>query len=409
MTGPAISVSGVTKRYGTLAAVNQVSLEVGTGEVYALLGLNGAGKTTLIRMLLGMVRPTAGSLGLAGRPVTDRSVWAEVGYLVETPSAYPDLTVRENLDVARRLRRLPTRSVVDDAVDRFGLGAVRRLEGTHAVAGQRAAARAGQGAAAPAPDPGAGRTGQRPGPGRCRGGPRPCSPTSPVTTGSPSCCPATCWARWRGSRPGSASSTTVGSSRSWTAPPWQASTRTRLEVVSPRPRQGGVHPAGRRVRGRAARRRHLGAGGPGGRSIPRRSRRPSCRGRRAAHEACRGGRGPRGPLHAARRPPHRRHHRRHPVNRELPAAVGAELVKVRRAVMLWATGIAFLVAALVGGVLHVRAAGPGPGPVAGPAGRQGAAQRRHRRLGGLLRAPRADGRRRRDAAVRDGDDLAVRS
>jgi ABC-2 type transport system ATP-binding protein len=122
MTGPAMSVSGVTKRYGALAAVNQVSLEVGAGEVYALLGLNGAGKTTLIRMLLGMVRPTAGSLGLAGRPVTDRSVWAEVGYLVETPSAYPDLTVRENLDVARRLRRLPSRSVVDDTVDRFGLG-----------------------------------------------------------------------------------------------------------------------------------------------------------------------------------------------------------------------------------------------------------------------------------------------
>ena len=122
MTVPAMSVCDVTKRYGTLAAVNQVSLEVGTGEVYALLGLNGAGKTTLIRMLLGMVHPTSGSLGLAGRPVTDRSVWAEVGYLVETPSAYPDLTVRENLDIARRLRRLPARTVVDDAVDRFGLG-----------------------------------------------------------------------------------------------------------------------------------------------------------------------------------------------------------------------------------------------------------------------------------------------
>ena len=122
MTGPAVRVSGVTKRYGTLAAVDEVTLEVGEGEVYALLGLNGAGKTTLIRMLLGMVRPTAGSLGLAGRPVSDRSVWAEVGYLVETPSAYPDLTVGENLEVARRLRRLPDAGVVAEAVDRFGLG-----------------------------------------------------------------------------------------------------------------------------------------------------------------------------------------------------------------------------------------------------------------------------------------------
>ena len=95
---------------------------MGAGEVYALLGLNGAGKTTLIRMLLGMVRPTAGRLEVAGRPVADRSVWAQVGYLVETPSAYPDLTVRENLEVARRLRRLPDAGVVDEAVDRFGLG-----------------------------------------------------------------------------------------------------------------------------------------------------------------------------------------------------------------------------------------------------------------------------------------------
>jgi ABC-2 type transport system ATP-binding protein len=122
MTVPVLQARGVTKRYGALAAVDQVSLQVGGGEVYALLGLNGAGKTTLIRMLLGMVRPTAGSLEVAGRPVTDRSVWAEVGYLVETPSAYPDLTVRENLEVARRLRRLPGRTVVDEAVDRFGLG-----------------------------------------------------------------------------------------------------------------------------------------------------------------------------------------------------------------------------------------------------------------------------------------------
>ena len=171
MTSPAISVRGVTKRYGTLAAVDEVTLEVGAGEVYALLGLNGAGKTTLIRMLLGMVRPTAGTLELAGRPVTDRSVWAQVGYLVETPSAYPDLTVRENLEVARRLRRLPGRGRGRRRVGPVRAQALRDLEGAHAVAGQRATAGAGQGAPAPAPDPGARRTGQRPGPGRCRGDP----------------------------------------------------------------------------------------------------------------------------------------------------------------------------------------------------------------------------------------------
>jgi ABC-2 type transport system ATP-binding protein len=128
MTRPVISVQGVSKHYGALAAVDAVTLEVLAGEVYALLGLNGAGKTTLIRMLLGMVRPTTGRLEVAGRPVAARSMWSQVGYLVETPSAYPDLTVRENLEVARRLRRLPGR-VVEEAVARFGLG---RYEGSKA-------------------------------------------------------------------------------------------------------------------------------------------------------------------------------------------------------------------------------------------------------------------------------------
>ncbi len=122
MIAAAIRVCGLVKNYGDLAAVDDVGLEVAAGEVYALVGLNGAGKTTLIRMLLGMVRSTAGSVELMGRPVTDRSVWADVGYLVETPSAYPDLTVRENLEVARRLRRLPRGAVVDDVLERFGLG-----------------------------------------------------------------------------------------------------------------------------------------------------------------------------------------------------------------------------------------------------------------------------------------------
>jgi ABC-2 type transport system ATP-binding protein len=122
MTSPVIRLSGLSKRYGPLAAVDEVSLQVFPGEVYALLGLNGAGKTTLIRVLLGMVRPSAGRVEVAGRPVTDRSVWAQVGYLVETPSAYPDLTVRENLEVARRLRGFREPGAVASAMDRFGLG-----------------------------------------------------------------------------------------------------------------------------------------------------------------------------------------------------------------------------------------------------------------------------------------------
>lgn len=122
MSTPVIALHRVSKNYGAVHAVDDVSLEVHRGEVYALLGLNGAGKTTLIRMLLGMVRPTAGTREILGRPLSDRSVWSQVGYMVESPSAYPELSVRENLEVVRRLRRLHSTTPVDDAIELFGLG-----------------------------------------------------------------------------------------------------------------------------------------------------------------------------------------------------------------------------------------------------------------------------------------------
>lgn len=69
--------------------MDNLSLTVHPGEIYALLGLNGAGKTTTIRMLLGMIRPTAGTVTVLGDPVTPgrHTTWADVGYLVETPAA----------------------------------------------------------------------------------------------------------------------------------------------------------------------------------------------------------------------------------------------------------------------------------------------------------------------------------
>ncbi len=119
-----VVASGLSKRYGAVTAVDRVDLRVDAGEIYALLGLNGAGKTTTIRMLLGMIRPTRGSVALLGTPVGPgrRSVWARVGYLVESPAAYPELTVRENLDVVRRLRRVADRRVVDEVIERLQLG-----------------------------------------------------------------------------------------------------------------------------------------------------------------------------------------------------------------------------------------------------------------------------------------------
>src|SRR5262245_16112268 len=121
----AISADGLTKRYSAVCAVDDVSLRVGRGEIYAFLGLNGAGKTTTIRMLLGMIRPASGAASLLGRPVhaDARDLWAQVGYLVETSHAYPELTIRENLEVFRRLRGLRDTKTVERAIERLDLGA----------------------------------------------------------------------------------------------------------------------------------------------------------------------------------------------------------------------------------------------------------------------------------------------
>jgi ABC-2 type transport system ATP-binding protein len=120
---PAIRTEALSKRYPRVGAVDGVSLQVRPGEIYALLGLNGAGKTTMIRMLLGMVRPTAGAVSMLGTPVDPAAtdLWARVGHLVETPAAYPELSVRENLDAVRRLHRLPDGRSVDDILDRLAL------------------------------------------------------------------------------------------------------------------------------------------------------------------------------------------------------------------------------------------------------------------------------------------------
>ena len=123
-TGAAIQTDGISKHYGRVTAVDGVSLRVGRGEIYAFLGLNGAGKTTTIRMLLGMVRPTAGEAWVLGQAVGGRGPkpWQSVGYLVETPHAYPELTVRENLEAVRRLRPGTPAQAVPAIIERLGLG-----------------------------------------------------------------------------------------------------------------------------------------------------------------------------------------------------------------------------------------------------------------------------------------------
>jgi ABC-2 type transport system ATP-binding protein len=121
---PAIETRNLTKRYGDVTAVDDLSLRVDAGEIYAFLGLNGAGKTTTIRMLLGMVKPTRGEAIVLGAHIRgDTPPWDAVGYLVETPNAYPELTVRENLDAIRRLRPAVQADAIERVIERLGLSA----------------------------------------------------------------------------------------------------------------------------------------------------------------------------------------------------------------------------------------------------------------------------------------------
>ena len=120
-----IETVNLGKSYGDVRAVEHLSLQVAEGEIYAFLGLNGAGKTTTIRMLLGMIRPTSGHADVLHTRVRlgSREPWAQVGYLVETPSSYPELTVRENLEVARRLHPGTNPAAVERIIERMGLAA----------------------------------------------------------------------------------------------------------------------------------------------------------------------------------------------------------------------------------------------------------------------------------------------
>src|SRR5512138_3370726 len=119
----AIETDNLSKNYGDVHALQNVNLRVKEGEIYGFLGLNGAGKTTTIRALLGMIRPSEGNIKVLGQAVgpNGRGPWSQIGHLVESPSAYPDLTVRENLEIARRLQRVKDGHLVNEIMERLSI------------------------------------------------------------------------------------------------------------------------------------------------------------------------------------------------------------------------------------------------------------------------------------------------
>jgi len=118
-----IQTDHISKNYNGFQAVQDVSLSIKEGEIYAFIGLNGAGKTTVIRMLLGMIRPTHGACYFNNQKVrlSNYHIWNQVGYIVETPHFYPELTVEENLEIYRRLRLITDKNAVSSVMTQLNL------------------------------------------------------------------------------------------------------------------------------------------------------------------------------------------------------------------------------------------------------------------------------------------------
>jgi ABC-type multidrug transport system ATPase subunit len=130
---PVIEARGLTRRFGHFTAVNDVSLQIEEGDIFGFLGPNGSGKTTLIRMLCGLLRPTAGSATVMGLDTVHESeqIKRAIGYMSQQFSLYRDLTVLENLKFYARvygLRGVHARSHIDEVISIAGIGDYRNQQ-----------------------------------------------------------------------------------------------------------------------------------------------------------------------------------------------------------------------------------------------------------------------------------------
>ena len=130
--GPAIAVDGLTKRFGAFTALDGVTFAAGQGEIMGFLGPNGAGKSTLIRILCGLLHPSAGQARVAGIDVARQpeAVRARIGYMSQKFSLYGDLSVVENLRFFAGIYSVPRAEMagrIAYAVGMAGLGARRTL------------------------------------------------------------------------------------------------------------------------------------------------------------------------------------------------------------------------------------------------------------------------------------------
>lgn len=115
MNDVVVSTKGLTRRFGDNIAVNNLDLEIRTGQIYGFLGPNGCGKTTTMRMLTGLLTPSIGKISVLGRsmPEAAEPLKNEIGYMTQIFSYYRDLTVLENLSFAAEIYGIPVRTAKD--------------------------------------------------------------------------------------------------------------------------------------------------------------------------------------------------------------------------------------------------------------------------------------------------------
>lgn len=118
-----LKTCNLTKQYKENTAVDNLNMNILKGDIYGLLGENGAGKTTIMRMILGLIKPTNGSVELFGEKLTEdkKHILARVGSIIEFPGFYGNLTAVENLNIHRKLMGIPEESCIKEVLEIVGL------------------------------------------------------------------------------------------------------------------------------------------------------------------------------------------------------------------------------------------------------------------------------------------------
>jgi ABC-type multidrug transport system ATPase subunit len=119
-----LKVENISKHFGNLKAVDELSFEVAAGEVFGFLGQNGSGKSTTIRMLLSLIHPTSGTIELFGKSLQKErnQILEQVGAIIERPDLYPYLSAREHLQLFAKVRKQKIKAhAIEDTLDKVGL------------------------------------------------------------------------------------------------------------------------------------------------------------------------------------------------------------------------------------------------------------------------------------------------